>query len=68
MGRVIFRIINFFGLSKDKKIKLGLNQENVIIESPLAIPIFNTKFFDLINKKILSFQLRKIIKNMNYQN
>ena len=62
LGRVIFRIINFFGLSKDKKIKLGLNPENVIIESPLAIPIFNTKFFDSINKRILLFQLRNIIK------
>ena len=62
IGRVFRRIVNFFGSSRKHKIQKGLDPNNVIIESPLAIPIYNSPILDKINKKILNFQIKKILK------
>ena len=49
-GRVIYRLLNFFGFKKKEKINKGLNPKNVKIYSPLIIPILNSNFFDIFNK------------------
>ena len=64
LGRVFNRLLNFFGLKKEKKIKKGLNPNNVKIFSPLVIPIFNNKVFDYFNKWILLIQVKIILKNI----
>lgn len=68
LGRVFYRLLNFFGLKKENKIQKGLNPNNVKIFSPLVIPIFNTKFFDFINKWFLLFQLNSILKKNDFKN
>ena len=68
IGRVFRRIVNFFGSSRKHKIQKGLDPNNVIIESPLAIPIYNSPILDKINKKILNFQIKKILKKNNFSN
>lgn len=62
IGRVLTRLFKFVGLKKYTRIKEGLNPKNTNIISPIAIPIFNTSFFDFINKKLLLWQLKKVIR------
>ena len=68
LGRVFNRLLNFFGFKKEKKIKKGLNPNNVKIFSPLVIPIFNNKVFDIFNKWILLIQVKIILKKYNFKN
>ena len=68
LGRVFLRLGNFFGLKKNNKTGRGLDPKNTKIISPIAIPIFNSIIFDFINKKLLLWQLKKVIDKYKMEN
>jgi len=58
VNKVFQRLISFF--FKRKFIKKGLNPNNAIIYSPLAIPYHKNKIINSFNNFILFIQLRKL--------
>ncbi len=68
LGRVWARLKRLFMGSSSQQTVRGLDPENVQIYSPIAIPIHNNRFFDGLNRRILTFQIKRLQKKHQIKN